>query len=155
MTDSDIKVTKLGIGCDHLGLAMKNDLRDHLASQGIDVVDLGVHDETPVDYPDVGSGLARKLAGGEFERGILICGTGAGMAIAANKVSGVRAVCVTDPYTAERAIASNDAHIVTFGAQITGISVARMLADIFIRNSFQGGRSAPKVAKLEALDQAR
>ncbi|TQV70318.1 RpiB/LacA/LacB family sugar-phosphate isomerase [Denitrobaculum tricleocarpae] len=155
MTDSGIKVKKLGIGCDHLGLAMKNDLRDHLAAQGIEVVDLGVHDETPVDYPDMGSGLARELAAGAFERGILICGTGAGMAIAANKVPGVRAVCVTDPYTAERAIASNDAHVVTFGAQITGLSVARMLADIFIRNSFQGGRSAPKVAKLAALDEAR
>lgn len=155
MTDSDIKVTKLGIGCDHLGLAMKNDLRDHLAAQGIEMVDLGVHDETPVDYPDIGSGLARRLADGDFERGILICGTGAGMAIAANKVPGVRAVCVTDPYTAERAIASNDAQIVTFGAQITGLSVARMLADIFIRNAFQGGRSAPKVAKLRALDDVR
>lgn len=155
MTDSEIKITKLGIGCDHLGLEMKNALRDHLAAQGIEVVDLGVHDATPVDYPDVGSGLARQLADGAFERGILVCGTGAGMAIAANKVPGVRAVCVTDPYTAERAIASNDAQIVTFGAQITGISVARMLADIFIRNSFQGGRSAPKVAKLEALDQVR
>lgn len=155
MTDSDIKITKLGIGCDHLGLEMKNALRDHLNAQGIEVVDLGVHDETPVDYPDVGSGLARQLADGAFERGILVCGTGAGMAIAANKVQGVRAVCVTDPYTAERAVASNAAQIVTFGAQITGISVARMLADIFVRNSFQGGRSAPKVAKLEALDQSR
>ncbi len=101
---------------------MKNDLRGHLTAQGIEVTDLGVNDETPAGYPDVGSGLAREPAAGAFERGILICGTGAGMAIA---------------------------------AKITGQSVARMLADIFIRNSFQGGRSAPKVAKLEALDQAR
>ena len=101
-----------------------------------------------MDYPDIGAALARRLAAGEFERGVLVCGTGAGMAIAANKVPGVRAVCATDPYTAERAIASNDARVITFGAQITGASVARMLLDIYLANEFQGGRSAPKVAKL-------
>ena len=74
------------------------------------------------------------------------------MAIAANKVSGIRAVCVTDPYTAERAVASNDAQIITFGSRITGSSVALMLADIYLRNEFQGGGSAQKVDKLKALD---
>ncbi|XWN29645.1 MAG: ribose 5-phosphate isomerase B [Devosia sp.] len=152
---SDMKVKSLGIGCDHLGLEMKNALRDHIASQGVEVIDMGVDSDDPVDYPDMGAALARKLADGAFERGILVCGTGAGMAIAANKIAGVRAVCVTDPYTAERAIASNDAHVITFGAQITGVSVAKMLADIYLKNDFGGGRSAPKVAKLAALDEGR
>ena len=152
---SEIKVRTIGLGCDHLGVSLKNALRDHLAEQGVEVVDMGVNSEDPVDYPDMGAALARELAGGKFERGILVCGTGAGMAIAANKVPGVRAVCVMDPYTAERAIASNNAQVITFGAQITGASVAKMLADIYLRNEFGGGRSAPKVAKLEALDQER
>jgi ribose 5-phosphate isomerase B len=152
---SDIKVKSVGIGCDHLGLEMKNAIRDHLAAQGVEVVDMGVNTGEPVDYPDVGAALARELARGAFDRGILVCGTGAGMAIAANKIPGVRAVQVTDPYTAERAIASNDAHVITFGAQIQGISVAKMLTDIYIRNEFAGGRSAPKVAKLAALDGER
>lgn len=151
--DDGIKVKTLGIGSDHLGLGLKNNLRDHLQAQGIEVTDIGVSQADPVDYPDIGAALAKRLAGGEFERGILVCGTGAGMAIAANKVSGVRAVCVTDPYTAERAIASNDAQVITFGSQITGESVARMLADVYVRNEFQGGRSAPKVDKLKALDK--
>ncbi len=154
MSATDYRVSTVGIGCDHLGVDLKNALRDHMKGHGIEVIDIGVHDGTPVDYPDVGAALARRQAAGEFERGVLVCGTGAGMAIAANKVPGVRAVCVMDPYTSERAIASNNAQIITFGAQIVGASVARMLMDIYLTNDFQGGRSAPKVAKLEALDRA-
>ncbi len=155
MESSRAATRRIGIGCDHLGLELKRSLRAHLEAQGLEVTDIGVEDAEPVDYPDIGATLARRLADGEFERGVLVCGTGAGMAIAANKVAGVRAVCVTDPYTAERAIASNNAQVITFGAQITGASVARMLLDIYLANEFQGGRSAPKVAKLEALDAER
>ena len=153
MTTAKSLAKSVGLGCDHLGLDLKNALKAHLESQGLQVTDVGVDSEDPVDYPDIGAALARRLADGEFERGILVCGTGAGMAIAANKVPGVRAVCVMDPYTAERAIASNNAQVITFGAQIIGTSVARMLTDIYLSNEFQGGRSAPKVAKLEALDR--
>jgi len=155
MSTSAYRVKTVGIGCDHLGLGLKNALRDHMRAHGAQVVDMGVGDDTPVDYPDVGAALARRLVQGAFERGVLVCGTGAGMAIAANKIAGVRAVCVMDPYTAERAIASNNAQVITFGAQIIGVSVARMLIDIYLGNEFQGGRSAPKVAKLEALDRPR
>jgi ribose 5-phosphate isomerase B len=149
---TDYKVRSVVIGADHFGLELKKDLRDHLRAAGLEVEDIGVDAADPVDYPDIGAALARRVAAGEFERGVLICGTGAGMAITANKIPGVRAVCVTDPYTAERAIASNDALIATFGSQITGPAVARMLVDIYLSNVFQGGRSAPKVAKLAALD---
>lgn len=141
------------IGADHYGLPLKNIVREHLRAQGYQVEDMGVAEETPVDYPDIGAEVAEAVGQGRFERGILVCGTGAGMAIVANKVPGVRAVCVTDPYTAERAIASNNAQIITLGSQITGASVAKMLADIWLANDFQGGRSAPKVAKIEHLDQ--
>jgi ribose 5-phosphate isomerase B len=142
----------IAIGSDHLGLELKDALVEHLRGKGHDVTDLGVNDKAPVDYPDIGQKLAEAVARGEHERGILVCGTGAGMAITANKVPGVRAVPVMDPYTAERAIASNNAQVITFGQLIVGPAVAKMLADIWLANEFQGGRSAPKVAKMDALD---
>ncbi|MFV2093525.1 MAG: RpiB/LacA/LacB family sugar-phosphate isomerase [Hyphomicrobiales bacterium] len=143
---------KIIIAGDHLGLPLKNAIRDHLRSRGADVVDMGVDTDNAVDYPDIGLALSKRIAAGEFDRGILVCGTGAGMAITANKVPGVRAVCITDPYTAERAIASNNAQIVTLGALITGASVAKMLVDIWLANRFQGGGSTKKVAKIDAID---
>lgn len=141
------------IAADHLGLPLKDALGAHLEAQGVTVIDMGVNAADPVDYPDLGRALAEKIAAGDFARGILVCGTGAGMAITANKVPGVRAVCVTDPYTAERAIASNNAQVITLGAQITGVSVAKMLVDIWLENEFQAERSGPKVAKIDAVDQ--
>jgi ribose 5-phosphate isomerase B len=141
-------MTKLVIGADNLGLPLKDALVEHLRAKGHEVEDMGVHSDAPVDYPDIGKSLAERIAKGEFPRGILVCGTGAGMAIVANKVKGVRAVCVTDPYTAEQ--------VITMGAQITGVSVAKMLADIWLANEFQAERSGKKVAKIDALDaQAR
>lgn len=148
----DPRETTIAIGCDHFGLALKNTLRDHLRNEGYTVVDMGVETDAPVDYPDIGARVAEAIGRGEYRRGILVCGTGAGMAITANKVPGVRAVCVMDPYTAERAIASNDAQVITFGQQIVGPAVAKMLADIWLNAEFQGGRSASKVAKMKALD---
>lgn len=141
------------IGADHNGLRLKNVVRDYLRSLGYDVVDVGVNDETPVDYPDVGVVLAKEVSQGKYDRGILVCGTGAGMAIVANKVPGVRAVCVLDPYTAERARASNNAQVITLGSQIVGVEVAKKLIDIWLESEFQGGRSAPKVAKIDRLDE--
>ena len=118
------KSKKIVVGADHFGMPLKNVVRDHLIELGYEVVDLGVNSDDPVDYPDVGAQLAEAVAAGEFERGVLVCGTGAGMAIVANKVPGVRAVAVTDPYTAERAVASNNAQIITMGSQIMGPAVA-------------------------------
>lgn len=143
---------KIIIGADHLGVGLKDALVGHLRAKGHEVEDIGVNDEQPVDYPDIAVALAERIAAGEYERGILICGTGAGMAITANKVPGVRAVAVTDPYTAERAIASNNAQVITMGALVTGTNVARMLADIWLANEFQGGGSARKVEKMNQID---
>jgi len=140
------------LGADHLGLPLKDTIRNHLEKKGVRVEDLGVNANDPVDYPDVGRKLAERIAEGGADRGILVCGTGAGMAIVANKVPGVRAVCVTDPYTAERAIASNNAQVITMGAQITGPSVATMLVDIWLANEFQSERSGKKVAKIDQVD---
>ncbi len=149
-----MSLKKVVIAADHLGLPLKDAVKAHLEGKGVPVDDLGVNGTDPVDYPDVGRNLAERIASGDYERGILVCGTGAGMAIVANKVPGVRAVCVTDPYTAERAIASNNAQVITMGAQITGPSVATMLVDIWLANEFNAERSGKKVAKIDALDRA-
>ena len=147
------KNSPIVMGADHFGLPLKDAIRDYLVKKGYQVVDLGVNASTPVDYPDVGALVAEEVGAGKYERGILVCGTGAGMAIVANKVPGVRAVCVQDPYTAERAVASNNAQIITFGAQITGAVVAEKLIDVWLGSDYQGGRSAPKVAKIDSLDE--
>jgi ribose 5-phosphate isomerase B len=145
-------MTRIIIGADHLGLPLKDAVVEHLRAKGHEVTDIGVSSSEAVDYPDIARPLAERIAEGEFGRGILVCGTGAGMAISANKVPGVRAVCVQDPYTAERAIASNNAQVLTLGALITGAPVARMLVDIWLANEFQGGGSAAKVAKMDKID---
>ena len=144
---------KIIIGSDHFGLPLKQKITEYLSSLGYEVKDMGVEAADPVDYPDIGTALAEKVAAKQYDRGILVCGTGAGMAIVANKVPGVRAVCVQDPYTAERARASNNAQVITFGSQITGIEVAKKLLDIWLKSEFQGGRSASKVKKIDDLDQ--
>ena len=147
-----MKNNSILLGSDHLGLSLKNALKEHLVKKGYAIEDIGVDNENPIDYPDIGEKLARRIAKGDSERGILCCGTGAGMAIVANKVSGVRAVCINDPYTAERAIASNNAQVVTLGGLITGKEVGKKLVDIWLENNFQGGRSLSKVEKINKLD---
>lgn len=144
---------KIVIGCDQNGLDLKNHLRDHMIERGYEVDDFGVHDKEPVDYPDIGAAVAEAVRQGKYDRAVLICGTGAGMAIVANKVPGVRAVCAHDPYTAERARASNNAQIITFGAEVVGASVATRLIDVWLASDFQGGRSTPKVAKINELER--
>ena len=143
----------VAVGSDHFGLALKNPIRDYLRELGYQVDDLGVNTEEPVDYPDVAVLVAEQVRAGKYDRAIIFCGTGAGMAIVANKVPGVRAVFVGDPYTAERARASNNAQIITMGSQTVCVQVAKKLIDIWLASEYQGGRSAPKVAKMDEIDQ--
>jgi ribose 5-phosphate isomerase B len=141
------------IACDHYGYPLKEDLKPYLRELGHEPVDLGCDSpDEPVDYPDVAVELATRIQRSEYARGILICGTGIGMAIVANKLPGVRAAVCHDPYSAERARASNDAQIIAFGAQIIGPLVARKLLDVWLSSEFQGGRSVGKVEKIKAID---
>jgi ribose 5-phosphate isomerase B len=140
------------IGSDHYGLSLKNLICDYLPQKGYEVVDFGSYTDDPVDYPDIAEKVALEISAGNYSRGILICGTGAGMAIVANKIPNVRAVAVNDPYTAERARASNNAQIITMGSQTCTPEVAKKLLDIWLQAEFQGGRSAPKVAKINQVD---
>lgn len=141
------------IASDHYGLLLKNPIRDYLIEKGYMVEDLGVHSEEPVLYPEIAIELSEKLVQNNYSRGILICGTGIGMAIAANKVPGVRAAVIHDPYSAERSRASNDAQIATLGSQVIGLNAALKMIDIWLESEFIGGRSLPKVEILRKMDE--
>ena len=144
---------KIAIGCDHLGLPLKEEIVAFLRERQVDLQDYGVCSKEKVDYPDIAEKVAYAVQGGEFDRGILICGTGIGMAIAANKIPGVRAAVVHDPYSAERSRKSNDAQILTMGSLIVGPKVARMLVSIWLESEFQGGESARKVEKISQIEK--
>ena len=146
---------KIAIGCDSLAINLKQIIISFLKEQEqvkVETVDFGVNKPDPVDYPDIAEKVAVKVAHGEFDRGILICGTGIGMAIAANKVPGIRAAQVYDIYSAERSRKSNNAQIITLGALVTGPSLATKLVEIWLYSEFQGGGSAPKVDKIMAIE---
>ncbi len=143
---------RIAVGADANAVELKDLVRDHLAEQGHEVVDYGLGAGEDRDYPDVAEPVARAVAAGEVDRAVLCCGTGLGMAIVANKVHGVRAAPVTDPYSAERAIKSNDARVLCLGSQVVGHSVAPLLVDHWVGGEFAGGRSERKVAKIVDLD---
>jgi ribose 5-phosphate isomerase B len=141
------------VGSDHFGFALKAELCSELAELGHTPVDLGCASPADeVDYPDVAVALAERVAAGEFERGILVCGTGIGMAIVANKIPGVRAACCHDTYSAERARKSNDAQVLCLGSQIVGPALAREVLVRWLESEFGGGRSTRKVEKIKRLD---
>lgn len=145
---------KIVIGSDHYGYPLKEDVLSYLKMLNHEVIDMGVDNpNTPVDYPDIAEKVAVTIAEGKYERGILICGTGIGMAMVANKVPGVRAACCHDPYSAERARKSNNAQILTMGSQIVAPVLARVLLDHWLNSEFKGGRSKPKVEKIIAIDE--
>lgn len=143
----------IALGCDEAGLPLLNVIREFLAERKIPVKDFGVHSTDPVDYPDIAESVAVSVANGECERAILICGTGIGMAITANKVPGVRAALCHDTYSAERARKSNDAQVLTMGARVIGPELAKTIVDVWLASEFAGGRSASKVAKMKAVDE--
>ena len=144
---------RIAVGADINGYELKEVVKAHLIALGHDVVDFGVESDQDVDYPEVAEPVARAVARGEVERAILVCGTGLGMAIVANKVRGVRAAPVTDPYSAERAIRSNDARVLCLGGLVTGRNVAPLLVDHWLSGEFAGGNSGRKVAMIEDLDR--
>lgn len=146
---------KLAIGCDEAALELKQAIKSHVQSregEPIELVDFGVDTLDPVDYPDIAAAVAEAIARGEFERGILLCGTGLGMAIAANKVPGVRAATCHDVYSAERAQKSNNAQVLTLGARVIGAELAKMVVTAWLDAEFAGGGSARKVEKIMQLE---
>lgn len=143
---------RISVGSDHAGLNLKRALVGALVSQGHEVDDVGTLEAVSCDYPDFAVAVARKVASGEAERGLLVCGSGLGMAIAANKVPGVRAVAVSDTFSAHASREHNDANVLCLGERVVGAGLARDILDIWLAASFEGGRHAGRVAKINALD---
>lgn len=141
----------IAIGCDHGGFALKQEVMRHLDELGLAYKDFGTYSEESCDYPIYGEAVARAVADGEYERGILICGTGIGISISANKVKGIRAALCGDCYSAEMTRRHNDANVLALGAGITGPNLAKRMVEVFLNTDFEGGRHARRVAQLDAI----
>ncbi len=145
----------IAIGCDEAACAFRDALKAHLVGQGYQVEDYGTFHDEPVLYPDIAFRVASAVAEGQHERGILICGTGIGMAICANKVPGIRAAVCHDPFSAERSRKSNDAQILCMGARVIAPQLGCMLLDVWMQSEFSGGGSAAKVARISEYERAK
>jgi len=144
---------KIAIGCDEAAYELKMEIIKHIEKrQDVEIVDFGSNRGEAILYPDVGFAVAKAVADNKFDRGILLCGTGIGMAICANKVPGVRAAVCHDPYSTERSRKSNNAQIMCMGARVIGPELAKYLVDIWLGSDFEGGRSAPKVDRIIELE---
>ena len=144
---------KVAIGADHGGYRLKEDIKGLLEDLGVDYKDFGTHSTESVDYPDVALPVAQSVADGLFDRGILICGTGIGIGIAANKVKGIRAALVHDTFSAHACREHNDANILTMGERVIGPGLARDIVTIWLATDFEGGRHERRVEKIMAIEK--
>lgn len=142
----------IAIGCDHGGFSLKQEIIAHLEQRGIPYKDFGIEECRSVDYPDVALLVAKAVAAGECERGILVCGTGIGMSLAANKVGGIRAAVCSDHYSAKYTRLHNDANILCLGGRVIGGGVACEMVDLFLDTPFEGGRHANRVKKITDIE---
>jgi ribose 5-phosphate isomerase B len=143
---------RIAVGSDHRGVALRGNLIQLLTTLGQEVVDVGTHDEQEIDYPDIAALVARKVSRREVDRGILICGTGMGMCIVANKVPGVRAAPCHDDVTAEMSRRHNDLNVLCLSGDLLGEKLADRLVEIWLRTPFEGGRHARRNRKIAALE---
>jgi len=144
---------RIALGCDHRGLRLKQEVMRFLESLGYECHDFGCYTEEPVDYPDIAIQVAKEVATGNFDRGILFCATGIGMSIAANKVKGIRAALCCDTFSAETARRHNDANILCLGAERLEPSKACEIAETYLSTSFDGGRHWRRVEKIIRLEE--
>jgi ribose 5-phosphate isomerase B len=145
-----MRMAAIAVGADEAGAPLKERLADYMREHGYEVKDYG--NGTEQDYPDVAAEVAEAVARGEHDRALLVCGTGLGMAITANKIHGVRAVTAHDSYSAERARKSNDAQVITMGARVIAPEAAEKVLEHWLASEFEGGRSTPKVEKMKEVD---
>lgn len=144
---------RVSIACDHAALELKNSLCKHLIEKGYDVKDFGIYVEGAVDYPDFAIKVAESVASGETDRGILICGTGIGMSIAANKVKGVRCALCSDTFSAKATRQHNDANVLAFGERVIGAGLATDIVDTFLSTEFSGEpRHIKRISKITAIE---
>ena len=140
---------KIGIGSDHGGFELKEHLRAHLEEKGFDVKDYGTYSEDSVDYPEIGKKVANGVIEGEVELAILVCGTGIGIGISANKVPGIRCAICSDVYSARMSRAHNNANMISIGGRVVGRDLAFEIIDTWLNTEFEGGRHARRVGKIE------
>lgn len=145
---------RVALGADHAGVVLKNQLARLLEDRGVAFTDFGTNGPESVDYPDFAARVARAVAAGDYDRGVLVCGSGIGMAIAANKVAGIRAAVVTEAESARLSRSHNDANVIALGARLTSPEVATDIINAFLDTPFEGGRHQRRIDKLTQLDSA-
>lgn len=143
---------KIGIGNDHAAVDMKNEIVEYLQQKGYEVVNYGTDTNESCNYPDYGKKVGKAVAAGEVDLGILICGTGVGISLAANKVKGVRAVVCSEPYSAKLSRQHNNTNVLAFGARVIGIEMAKMIIDEWLGAEFMGGRHQTRVDMIMAIE---
>ncbi len=143
----------LAIGSDHAAFRFKEEIKKYLDEKGIAYKDFGTYSEESTDYPIYGEVVANAVASGEFEKAILICGTGVGISLAANKVKGIRAVVCSDCYTAAMSKKHNNTNILALGARVVGIDLAKMIIDSWLEAEFEGGRHQRRVDMITAIEE--
>ena len=146
---------KIAIGNDHVAVDMKKHIVDYLEQKGYTLVDFGTDSTERADYPLYGKAVAEAVASGECDLGILICGTGIGISLAANKVKGIRAAVCSEAYSAALTRRHNNANIIAFGARVVGIATAETIVDAFLAAEFEGGRHAARVDMITAIEEGR
>ena len=144
---------KIAIGNDHVAFEMKNHIKSYLEKKGYDIVDFGAFGTDRTDYPVYAEKVAKSVVAGECDLGILICGTGIGISIAANKVNGIRAAVCSEPYSAALTRRHNDANIIAFGARVIGTATAETIVDAFLEAEYEGGRHAKRVDMIRAIER--
>jgi ribose 5-phosphate isomerase B len=144
---------QIGLACDHGGFELKEELNAFLKSLGVEPIDMGTFNEDSVDYPDFGVLVAEKVSRGELEKGILICGTGIGMSIVANKFPRIRAALANDLYSSRCSREHNDANILIIGGRIVGKELAKEIVKVWLETPFAGGRHRRRLEKIEALEK--
>ena len=143
---------KIAIGCDHGGLEHKNAIAEHLRERGFEVEDFGIYEQKPIDYPEIALKVAKSVAEKENELGILVCGTGIGMSLAANKVKGIRAAAVSEHFSAKYTRLHNNSNILCLGGRVIGVGTALELADLFVDTEFEGGRHQKRIEMISAIE---
>jgi len=149
----EVLIMKIALGSDHAGFQLKNEIIKHLEGRGIELKDFGTYGgQDSCDYPDYAEVVAHEVVNKNYDFGILVCGTGVGISIAANKVKGIRAALCGDTFSAHSSREHNDANILALGQRVVGVGLAMDIVDIFLKSEFQGGRHQNRVNKLNNLE---
>ncbi|MBQ2213778.1 MAG: ribose 5-phosphate isomerase B [Erysipelotrichaceae bacterium] len=146
---------KLAIGNDHVAVEMKKEIKEYLEEKGYEVINVGTDSSERFNYPVSGYKVARMVADGEVDGGILICGTGVGISLSANKVHGIRACVCSDPYTAKLSKQHNNTNIIAFGARVIGIETAKMIVDEWLNTKYKGGRHQVRIDMIKEIEETQ